>query len=158
MPSPNMFYIKIHKNISNTYSTEEPTSSNNVFEKYNYGTMSEDFMKSTAWISILYTLISRFENTSKSQTEVDKAYDSMLSCIFEEMDSHFEYTSASKRSRKHYKNHKPFWNSDLTTSWKIMVDAEKCFKQSPQNTMRSRHSRDDFIFKRKKTIFTTYCS
>ena len=54
-----------------------------------------------------------------------------------------------KKSRKHYKNHKPFWNTDLTNAWKTMVDAEKSYTRSKHNSELSRNLRKEFISKRK---------
>ena len=72
----------------------------------------------------------------------------MLKDIFKEMDEHIMYKNASKKSRKHFKNHKPFWNNDLFISWKNMVQAEKeylKFKNTPQRNLLYEH----FLTRRK---------
>ena len=73
----------------------------------------------------------------------------MWSDVFHEMDAYIDYRCASKKSRKHYKNHKPFWNSDLTNAWKTMVNAEKSYTRSKQNSEISRNLRKEFLLKRK---------
>ena len=130
-------------------SVDEQRSEESVFKKYNYGTMSTEFMKSPSWVAILDSMISRIESSLKTQSKVDELYDCMLSDIFKEMDAHIEYRSASKRSRKHYKNHKPFWNADLTNAWKIMVKAEKLYISNPRNTDKYKNLRTDYLSKRK---------
>ena len=128
---------------------DEHRSEESLFKKYNYGTMSSEFMNSPSWVAILDDLISRIECSSKSQAKVDELYDGVLSDVFAEMDAHIEYRYASKHSRKHYKNHKPFWNSDLTDTWKTMVKAEKMFTNSIRNTGLSKSLRKDYLSKRK---------
>ena len=129
---------------------DEIRSEKSIFKKYNYGTMTNEFMNSPSWLSILDGLISRIENSTKSQTKIDELYACMLSDVFKEMDSHIEYHCASKYSRKHYKNHKPYWNSDLTDAWKSMVEAEKIFVCSKQNYSLAKKYRSEYMSKRKK--------
>ena len=65
-----------------------------INKRYNYGTMSQNFFKSASWIRILDAFISRLDNISGSQVELDIYYDDLLSKIFCEMDSHIDYKSA----------------------------------------------------------------
>ena len=57
---------------------DEHRSEESLFKKYNYGTMSSEFMNSPSWVAILDDLISRIECSSKSQAKVDELYDGML--------------------------------------------------------------------------------
>ena len=120
----------------------------NINKRYNYGTMSENFMNSPSRLSILDTLISRLQSNEKSQTSIDSFYDEMLKEIFEEMDGHIMYKNASKKSKKHYKNHKPFWNDELTAFWKNMAQAEKEYLKF-KNTPRRNILHKKFTTKRK---------
>ena len=120
----------------------------NINKRYNYGTISDDFMKSPLWISILDTLISRLESIEKSQSGIDSFYSGMLQEIFTEMDGHIMYKQSSKFAKKHFKNHKPFWNDELTTSWKNMAQAEKDYLKF-KNTSRRNNLHDQFLINRK---------
>ena len=128
---------------------DESMRGESVSKKYDYGTMSNEFMNSPSWVAILDNLISRIEFTSKTQNKVDELYESMLSDIFQEMDSNIEYRSASKRSRKHYKTHKPFWNLELTEAWKSMNKAEKLYIGSKKNDSNAKTLRNVYLSKRK---------
>ena len=44
--------------------------------------------------------------------------------IFKEMDEHLQYTFFETATNTKFKNSKPFWNSELTTLWKEMSNAE----------------------------------
>ena len=129
--------------------SDQLNSEKSIFKKYNYGTMSNEFMNSPSWVSILEGLISRIENSTQNQEKIDELYDCMLSDVFEEMDSHIEYRFASKHSRKQYKNHKPYWNLELSNSWKTMVKAEKLFISSKQNSDLAKKLRNEYLLKRK---------
>lgn len=119
----------------------------NVKRRYNYGTMSQDFLNSPTWAHVLDSLLSRIDRIEKVQSSVDDFYNDMLKSIFTEMDQHIDYRDASKRSRKQYKNHKPFWNSDLSSAWKLMSDSEKVFLNANKFNRRELHN--NYIFQRK---------
>lgn len=107
----------------------------NLSERYKYGTMSPEFLKSSAWIAILDSLINRLENIEKCQSDIDEFYNELLFKVFQEMDEHIEYSKQSKRARKHYKNHKPYWTDELTEAWKNMSKAEKLYIKSKQKSL-----------------------
>ena len=113
-----------------TFDENSETSENiptSVNKHYHYGTMTSEFMNSSKWLHILDILIVRLEYIDKSQSAIDNYYQDMLYKVFQEMDSHIQYKEASKRTKKHYKNHRPFWNEDLTAAWKNMSSAEKIY-------------------------------
>ena len=121
-------------------------SSTSTDRRYNYGTMTSEFMNSSNWTNILDTLILRLEHIDKSQDCIDRYYQDMLSKIFHEMDENIQYKDASKRTKKHYKNHKPFWNDELTAAWKNMSNSEKLYLKDKSKNY---HLREQFILKRK---------
>ena len=125
-------------------STEHSKTSTN--KRYNYGTMTSEFMNSSNWTDILDTLILRLEHINKSQDSIDRYYQDMLSKVFHEMDINIQYKDASKTTKKHYKNHKPFWNEDLTAAWKDMSNAEKIYLKDKS---KNNYLREQFILKRK---------
>ena len=127
---------------------EESQPKEDINRRYNYGTISENFMKSPCWLSILDTLIARLQTNEKSQSVIDLFYDDMLKEIFTEMDCHISYKDASKNTKKHFKNHKPFWTHELTVSWKNMAKAEKEYLKF-KNTSRKNNLHEQYLIKRK---------
>ena len=73
----------------------------------------------------------------------------MMCEIFQEMDSHIQYKEASKKTRKMYRNHKPFWTDSLTEAWKDMSAAERCYTKCKHINSRNKHLYQEFISKRK---------
>ena len=150
-PDHSLLTLKYNVGFPNSTSCTDPNDQTHVDinKRYNYGTMSEQFLRSETWINILDSLIEKVESGNKSQSHVDTLYDEMLSEIFTEMDAHINYREASKSTRKHYKNHKPFWNNELTKAWKLMASSEKEYIQNKHRGLISRNLYQDFIYKRK---------
>ena len=122
---------------------------NNLSKKYKYHTMSPEFLRSDTWITILDNLISKIEQVHPMQNEVDTFYEDMTSEIFNEMDRYIDVKVLRKSTRKRYKNHKPFWNDELTLAWKEMSNAEKTFRKIINNRALSKVKRHEFLTKRK---------
>ena len=141
--------LQADESVNSDVSDEGLRSDDNLCKRYNYGTMSPEFLKSNTWVTLLDSLINKLENIEKCQSQIDSFYNEMLFNVFQEMDTHIEYKQASKRSRKHYKNHKPFWTDDLTYAWKSMSEAEKLYIKSKQKSPLARSLYHDFIYKRK---------
>ena len=121
----------------------------NLSKRYNYGTMSEDFLTSDSWVGVLNSLLAKIQHIEDNQSCIDALYNDMLIEIFKQMDEYIDYRIASKKGRKHYKIHKPFWNTDLSCAWKTMVDAENVYLQSKAKRSIRRELHNIFIIKRK---------
>ena len=135
--------------INNDVTNDNLRSDDDLFKRYNYGTISPEFLASNSWIEVLDYLISRLENIEKYQSEIDSFYNEMLLHVFQEMDHHIDYKKASKKSKKHYKNHKPYWTDELTIAWKNMSNSEKLYIKSKQKGPLTRNLYHDFMYKRK---------
>ena len=135
--------------VNDAYCTDNQNADQDSIKKrYNYNTISPDFLKSESWIAILDSLICRLDNVNPMQSQVDSLYDDMLSYIFAEMDEYIDYKYVSNKSRKRLKFQKPFWNDHLTSTWKDMTTAEKLFRKS-KHTPRSTFLRSVFLEKQK---------
>ena len=134
-------------------SSERPNTGS---KRYNFNSVSNEFLKSDTWKNILDSLIMRLDHIDPLQESVDKFYDAMLINIFEEMDKHVSYKEASKTTRKLYRNHKPFWNDELSNAWKDVAQSEKCYIKFNHSHSENRRLREIFLHKRKLFTFTSY--
>ena len=75
----------------------------------------------------IQSVIRRIESARDTQNEVDDIYSTLCSLIIAEMDANIPTFDTSKRTRKRFKNTKPFWNDDLTNVWHSMRDKERAF-------------------------------
>ena len=150
--APDHSLVSLKFKLNKSYVSEQnDTSAINgaASKRYRYNTMSPEFLRSSTWLAILDLLIFRLESIDPLQSQVDVFYNEMLSKIFTEMDSHIQYSEASKRSKKHYKNHKPFWTNELTTAWRDMSNAEKEYIKCNHRNPEKRYRREQFLIKRK---------
>ena len=125
-----------------SHESQGSVCSNACGRRYMYNTMSNEFLKSDTWKDVLDQFILRLECIDPSQNSVDLFYDDMISKIFQEMDSNIQYKEASKKTRKLFRNHKPFWTDELSEAWKVM---SKCKHTNSQN----RNLYHDFRSKQK---------
>ena len=99
-------------------------------------------------IAILDNLLSRLNTTDPAQSHVDSLYNDMLSVIFTEMDQYIQYKCVGNKTRRRFKMQKPYWNDELTSSWKSMCDAERIFRKNKDSSRRT-DLRSDFLGKQK---------
>ena len=133
---------------SNHEDVSSQNAQENVKKKYQYNTMSEDFLKSDRWKAILDDMLLKINNVDPIQSQVDSLYNDMISNVFTEMDQYIQYKHVGNKTRKRLKIQKPFWNDDLTTSWKSMSDAERLFRKNRDSSLRN-NLRSDFLGKQK---------
>ena len=94
-------------------------------KKYRFKNVPDLFMSSESWKSGVIELIDYFVNVRKNQDEIDKGYGEFCKLLLGEMDGYLKYSDASKRVRKRFKNHKPFWNQRLTELWNVVRKEER---------------------------------
>ena len=80
--------------------------------KYKYDFLPDNFLCSEICESAIQELIDRLCINDTTQNDLDKIYQDFTSNLFQEMDSKLHYTTASAKTRKRFKNHKPYWNSE----------------------------------------------
>ncbi len=94
-------------------------------------------MNNDIWRTALLELIGVFENRIHHQNNVDDNYNEFCSVIQNEMDKYLLVSESSKKVRKKFKYHKPFWNEELTSLWKVMHDSEKAYKRSDSHNRKN---------------------
>ena len=108
---------------------QDSPHSNNFMRKklYKFDSIPEHFLSSQIWLQAINELISQIEVANASQEELDSVYHEFSKILFQEMDNDLQYVSCSSNVRKRFKNHKPYWNAELTDLWKNMRMAESNF-------------------------------
>ena len=125
----------------------EVKSKNSMNKRYYFDVIPEQFMSSPYWHRIIDELLVKVQNMDDTIREVDSVYSELCNAILSEMDAHIRYSSNDKKTRKKFKNHKPYWNEELTRSWKNMSEAERLYKRCHNQSMKP-CLRTDFLNKR----------
>ena len=94
---------------------------------YSFKNLTPDSLKSETWTLALQNIIDRLSARHAMQTELDALYDSFCKSLFKELDESLGFRFVSKKCKKRFKNHKPYWNDHLLELWRNMVQAEKEF-------------------------------
>ena len=81
------------------------------------------------WTEAMHEIIESLETRMHVTETLNKLYEKLIKAICYEMDEYLESKYVSRKSRKMYKNSKPYWNDDLTSKWKQMVEDENKFKK-----------------------------
>ena len=110
-----------------TPETEQGSSEAHASRKYSFDNIPTEFLQGDILENILIELEGILLDREVSQVKIDLIYDNFCATLFSEMDSFLEYRDVSKKVRKRFKNHKPYWNDNLTQLWKSMRDAERRF-------------------------------
>lgn len=95
--------------------------------KYRKRNIPEQFMSSLDWKTNISHLIEHYETQINNQQDLDTSYKLFTDTLFSEMDKFLKINFSSKKVRKQFKSHKPYWNETLSELWLKMRDAEKAF-------------------------------
>ena len=106
-------------------------------------------MNNTDWERISIETITQLENMTCNQNDIDSNYVNFCYALFAEADKYLDYVSSSHKTRKMFKNHKPFWTSELTNLWKEMKESEKLFVKCGTS-----HSRRNKYYQSFKSLLT----
>ncbi len=80
--------------------------------KYRFNNVPDLFMTSDIWKEGMAQLIELFLNCRKQQDGIDMCYETFCYSLTSEMDQYLKYSDPSKKVRKMYKNHKPYWSQE----------------------------------------------
>ena len=94
---------------------------------YCFNNRPNAFLNSDMWKNAINSIIYTREMEIRSQIDVDDSYKAYCDVLLNEMDTHLDYVGSSKRVRKMFKSHKPFWNEELNIKWKEMRVKEKMY-------------------------------
>lgn len=101
--------------------------------RYKLRQIPPDFMKSNIATSAISRLITNIEQSRSTQNQSDDLYNDLCNIIIKEMEDVIPKFDCTARTRKKFKYHKPFWNEELTSLWKIARENEKKFLKCKQN-------------------------
>ncbi|CAG2226762.1 unnamed protein product [Mytilus edulis] len=107
-----------------------------------------DFMCSDIIKQTINELIRTIEICREEQGEIDSIYAAFCDTVFREMEDKVPFTDCSKRTRRKFRNDKPFWNDELSQLWKNMRDKEKAFLKTNGHGAR-RKARTEFSTSQK---------
>ena len=96
-------------------------------QRYKLKAIPRDFLSSNISRLALQDIISKTESFRKAQSEIDSIYSSLCDTIIMEMDNCIPRCDTSKKTRKRFKTHKPYWNDQLKDLWNAMYAKEKRF-------------------------------
>ena len=99
---------------------------NDVGKRYVLKEVPREFLGSDEAREMLGQIIETIGNWRNVHNEVENLYTSLVKCIVDEMDRVLPSFTPG-RSRRYYRRHKPYWNSELQTLWRSMHEAERVF-------------------------------
>ncbi len=102
-------------NVNDTFDIESGITEENRYKKrkYRFNNVPHFFMSSAIWTEGMAQLIELFLNCRKQQDDIDMCYETFCYSFTSEMDQYLKYSDSSKKVRKMYKNHKPYWSQEL---------------------------------------------
>ena len=150
VPDHSMITIQVKwgNNSSAIDSSAYPQSGTTDFSSrklYSFKDLTPESLNSPTWKLALHNIINRLAERIAMQDELDSLYDSFCKSLFKELDDNLGFKYVSKKCKKRFKNHKPYWNDNLLSLWRAMVQAEKDFtrykgrNRGIRNTLYAKH-------------------
>lgn len=118
--------------------------------RYKLRQIPPDFMKSNIATSAISRLITNIEQSRSTQNQSDDLYNDLCNIIIKEMEDVIPKFDCTARTRKKFKYHKPFWNEELTSLWKIARENEKKFLKCKQNHREKQELQKKFKYSQNK--------
>ena len=106
---------------------------NGTGKKFKLRCIPPSFMTSVNVRTSLLNLIRIIETCRESQENIDRTYSELCTIITSEMECNIPKFDWSKRSRKKFRTHKPYWNNELTELWRKMREKEKLYLKHKRN-------------------------
>ena len=128
---------------------EKDIGTNCENKKFDLDRIPEGFMANINWSENIGAIIDKLQLSRGEQKEINEIYVEFCKVVTNEMDLFLSYKSQSYASRKKFKSHKPFWNSELTHLWKNMCQNEKRFKRYTGNREHKTELKTAFMLSRK---------
>lgn len=83
------------------------------------------------WRSAVCKIIENIRAMDNNQNVIDRTYDEFCTTVHKEMNRF--YVQCNSKHKKKFKYHKPYWDEELTESWKHMHICEVEFLKCPRN-------------------------
>ena len=94
---------------------------------YDFNSPNPYFMINEAWSNAMLSIIEILQSRIASQDELDILYNNICETLTNKMDRFLDSKCISKKTKRYYKNSKPYWDNELSNLWKSMAQAEKDF-------------------------------
>ena len=108
---------------------ETKTSKCQSSKIYDFNRPKPDFMNNETWRNSILGIIESLQNRIASQEALDVLYNNICETLINEMDMYLEGKCINTKTKKFYKNSKPYWDNELSNMWKLMSQAEKRFHE-----------------------------
>ena len=82
-------------------------------------------MNNEAWRNSMLSIVESLQKRIANQDELDILYNNICETLTNEMDRYLDSKCISKKTKRYYKNNKPYWDNELSNLWKSMTQAEK---------------------------------
>ena len=117
-------------------------------KKYCFTPMPPNFMSSQTFISNVENVMSHLSVVLDAQSTLDDVYNDFCTIVLNDMDQHLPARKIGKH-KKRVKYYKPYWNSQVSTAWKEMREAEKVFLRYRGSRIVRQRYRSNFVHRRK---------
>ena len=94
-------------------------------------------MDNEIWTSALVKICETLSNHINNQSELDNCYKQFVGLILNEMDK-FLTPVSDKKSKKCHKFYKPYWDKELSDSWKLLHDSRINFRRCKDGLRKTR--------------------
>ena len=127
IPDHSLLSWKINLKITDPDNVDTTRKDNcKSYDKFDLKDVKSDFMNSPSVIDEINRLISRLEQNEVNVTNIDGVYTQWCEMVRHCMYDEIPYKTLRQESNSHkHKVNKPWWNTDLSTSWEKMCQAEK---------------------------------
>ena len=117
--------------------------------RYDFTRPKPDYFNNEKWRKALLEIISGLEDKLHSQNALDAIYQNFCHAVFSEMNNYLDVKVINNKTRKYFRNSKPYWDDELSNSWKCMAEAKKEFCKYKGIKSIKNHLHSKFIKSRK---------
>ncbi|VDI36428.1 Hypothetical predicted protein [Mytilus galloprovincialis] len=82
-------------------------------KRFRFKEIPSNFMCSDITKEAIHMVIRQIELCREQQGDIDTVYEELCKLVTKEMEETIPYHEASRKTRKHFKHEKPFWNQEL---------------------------------------------
>ncbi len=134
-----------YSNLPHPHTSNDNTSNVTGEVKYNVKNIPNDFFSSVDSRNKLLELINEQELAIENQNNVNRYYNDLITCIFNEMDQYLpKLYGYGTKSKKRFRVKKPYWNENLKQLWLTMCQHEKEFLRFRGHNHIKQHLRTRF--------------
>jgi hypothetical protein len=122
-----------------------------AYKVYNYQNIPENMFTSNEWSEDILQQIESLLQLRVSQEKIDNIYNHFCNSVIIEMDNYLNYRMVTSNNiKKRLKPNKPFWDEELTESWKNVAKCERGYLKSKRRDRDFKQLRHTFITARNK--------